>query len=146
MWEGHSQLESVEGPVNGVVTLVYRHTDPDTGRTQTERVETRHAQTDAWIHNWGAGRAQELDALDAFASRAQGAKGVVVVTDHIASVPPRSAEQLAAEQWVQKINEADRIQKAVSWGFATKADADRLAVLRTEIVAEARPNYKDFLR
>lgn len=141
-----AQLVSVSPMQNGRITLTYRYDDAVTGRTFTESVEVLSAQTDAWVQNRGAGRAVELDALDAFAPRAQAATGPVVVTDHLKTLPPPTPDQLAANEWVNKVNQASRIKTMVSLGVAQKSDTDILAALQTDIQATFLPEYQQYLR
>jgi len=140
-----SQLVSVSDPVNGEITLTYEYLDKATDRTFYEKVQARTQQTDAWVQNRGAGRALELDALDAFADRAKQVVGPVVVTDHLATLPPPTQAELDARAWSANVNEAARIRAAQTLGVATQADLERLAVLDAEIKAGYLPEYKDFL-
>lgn len=140
-----ARLVSVGDLVNGEIPLTYEYTDAATGRTFRETVKTHTQQTDAWVQNRGAGRAVELDALDAFKARAQAAIGPVVVTDHLATLPPPTQAELDARAWADKVNEAAKIKAAVSIGVATKADTDRLVVLDEEIKATYLPEYKTLL-
>lgn len=143
MWAGNSQLVTVV-TANGITTLTYRHTDPTTGRTHTEQVTTRVAQTPAWIQNWGASRALELDALDAFTVLAESKKGLTVVTSN--DPPPPTAAELAAMAWVAKVNEAQQIRAAKALGVATAEDDARLLVLVADIKSTYLPGYKAYLR
>lgn len=141
-----AKLVSVSDAVNGVITLTYEYTDPATGRTFRETVNTHTQQTDAWVQNRGAGRAKELDELDAFKVRAESAVGPVTVTDHLATLPPPPKSELDARVWVAKVNEAAAIRAANQLGVATQADLDRLTTLMAEIKATYLPEYKNFLR
>ena len=141
-----ARLVNVGDAVNGEIPLTYEYTDAATGRTFRETVKTHTQQTDAWIQNRGAGRAVELDALDAFKTRAQAAIGPVVVTDHLATLPPPTQAELDARAWITKVNEATQIRAAQTLGVMTQADTDRLAVLVAEIRATYLPAYRQYLR
>lgn len=139
-------LIEVQPPQKGRVTLVYEYTDEATTRVFRESVDTLSAQTDAWVQNRGAGRAVELDALDAFALRAASAVGEVVVTDHLKTLPPPTDEQVAANAWVDKVNQVSRINTMVALGVAQKTDLDSLAILQADIQASFLPSYQQYLR
>ena len=141
-----ARLVNAGDPKDGCVVLTYEYTDPATARSFQEDVVVSSEQTDAWIQNRGAGRAVELDKLDAFKARAQAAVGPVVVTDYLATLPPPTQVELDARAWIAKVNEAAQIRAANQLGVATQADLDRLATLVAAIKATYLPGYKQYLR
>jgi hypothetical protein len=145
MWAGNSQLLAVD-TLLGKLRLTYRHRDPSTGRQLDETVEVLSQQTPAWVQNRGAGRAVELDALDAFTASAQAAVGPVVVTDHLATLPPPTAAQIATQVWIDKINLAQQYKAAKALGVSTPADDTALTALLADIKATFLPEYKQYLR